>query len=152
MVINIENVTASAKFSGYDYSVCSKIAGESKFTSRLDCNYFRQSAKERFMSEITVDRETRGVCVCSNSMIPDSCEVEILCIDEGFKRSGLGRKLLSHALRNMRTLRYKKAFLWVNSRNTEAVSFFIKFGFAADGKTRSAIDSGGEEQRLWIEI
>ena len=104
------------------------------------------------MSEITVDRETRGVCVCSNSMIPDSCEVEVLCIDEGFKRSGLGRKLLSHALRNMRTLRYKKAFLWVNSRNTEAVSFFIKFGFAADGKTRSAIDSVGEEQRLWIEI
>ncbi|MGN0649486.1 MAG: GNAT family N-acetyltransferase [Oscillospiraceae bacterium] len=152
MVINIENVTATAKFSGYNYSVCSEIAGESEFTSRLGSNYFRQSAKERFMSEITVDRATKGVCVCSRSMIPDSCEVEVLCVDKGYKRSGLGRKLLSHALRNMRTLRYKRAFLWVNTRNTEAVSFFQKFGFTADGKTRIARDSAGEEHRFWIDI
>lgn len=152
MVISIDNVTASAKFSGYDYSICSEIAAESGYISWCSTEYFRSSAKERFMSEVTVDKVTRGVCVCSDSMIPDSCEIEVLCIKSGFKRSGLARKLLSHALRNMRALRYKRAFVWVNSRNTEAVSFFEKFGFAADGKTRSGRYSAGEEQRLWINI
>lgn len=103
---------------------------------------------------ITWDGTVRGVCVCCASPIPDGCEITALYIAEGFKGRGLGRKLLSHALREMRAQRYRKAFLWIDEGNVPAVGFFKKFGFEPDGKRRqSAPEAEGScEQRLRIDI
>lgn len=153
MIINIQNVTTPQLLRECDLADFAGIASECVFTSRFDGKYFGDGVvKDAFLMEITCDRTVRGVCVCRHTPIPDSVEVEVLCIDEKFRRSGLGRKLLCHALRNMRMRRYKTAFLWVNERNKDALDFFLKFGFEKDGKRRRDLSCDGDELRLRIDI
>ncbi len=153
MIINIQNLTASQKIREYDFAALAKIASECVFTERFDEKYFSVCpAEEAFLMEITCDRIARGVCVCRHTPIPDSVEVEVLCIDEKFRKSGLGRKLLCHALRNMRMHRYKTAFLWINERNIDAIDFFSRFGFEKDGKRRRDLRCDGDEIRFRIDI
>ncbi len=153
MIINIQNLTVSPQQQEYDKDAFVRIASECVFTRRFDEKYFSfGAAKETFLMEITCDRIVRGVCVCRHTPIPDSVEVEVLCIDERFRKIGLGRKLLCHALRNMRMRRYKTAFLWINERNADALDFFVKFGFETDGKRRRDLSCDGDELRFRIDI
>ena len=102
---------------------------------------------------VIVDKEVKGVCVCSGSLIPDSCEISFICTEREHRGTGLGRKLLSHALRNMRSLRIRTAFLWVNENNSRAIGFFTDFGFSPDGKRRVSRDhTPGDELRMKIDI
>ena len=55
---------------------------------------------------------------------------------DGFRSTGLGRKLLSYALREARGMRYKAVFLWVRDNNKRAEKFFRRIGFEPDGKRR----------------
>ena len=151
MIINITNATRTSQFSPADMAV---VALSGEFTAERDMTYFSDSIKNALTTAVvTCDKELRGVCVCRDSLIPDSCEVEIICIAEGFRHIGLGRKLLSHALRNMRTLNIKTAFIWVDERNESAISFLTRFGFKPDGKQRvSQTDRKSEEYRFRIDI
>ena len=79
-------------------------------------------------------------------MIPDSCEIDSICIEDGFRRKGLGKKLLAHSLRNMRALRIRTAFIWVDDNNGGAIQFLTAFGFQPDGKRH------GGRSRLKIDI
>lgn len=153
MIINISNITSTARFKRYDFGALAGIAAQSGFTSRLDEYYFIRCARDAFLADITCDKTVRGVCVCRNLLIPDSCEVETICIDEGFRGIGLGRKLLSHSLRNMRALRLTAAFVWIDERNTAGAGFFGHIGFKPDGKRRkSLVADDGEELRFRIDI
>lgn len=99
--------------------------------------YFDECIAHSLLTAVIVcDKTVRGVCICNTSQIPDSCEIELLYISKDYKNKGFGRKLLSYALREMRAKRYKKAFLWVNEANKEAIDFFCKFGFLTDNKQR----------------
>ena len=131
-----------------------KAAAGCEYLPNCTAQYFHESMRYALLTAVvTCDRTIRGVCVCKTSLIPDACEVEVICIADGYRREGLGRKLLSHALRSMRTLKLKSAFIWVDERNTEAVGFFTRFGFLPDGKRRiSHIDRKGEEIRFRIDI
>ncbi len=151
MVINIANATRTSQYSPVDMEKC---AASSSYTSGYDAKYFRESMNHALLTAVvTCDKAVRGVCVCKNSLIPDSCEVEMISISELYRSSGLGRKLLSHALRNMRTLKFRTAFIWVNEHNTQAVRFFTRFGFTPDGKSRVSRERAqGEEVRLRIDI
>ena len=65
----------------------------------------------------------------------------------------LGRKLLAHSLRNMRSLKIKTAYLWVNENDADSLNFFRDFGFEPDGKRRSSQNGKpGEEIRCKIDI
>ena len=102
---------------------------------------------------VTCDKTVRGVCVCKSSMIPDSCVIDSICIEDDFRRKGLGRKLLAHSLRNMRSFKIKTAFLWVNEYDGDSLAFFRNFGFEPDGKRRSSQNGlPGEELRCKIDI
>ena len=106
------------------------------------------------MAELTANKKISGVCVCSPSLIPDSCQVELLSIAKEYRRCRFGKKLLFHTLRNMRMLGYKRAYLWVNENNSEAIAFFEKCGFERDGKRRLSENPKvcGEELRFRIDI
>lgn len=107
-----------------------------------------------FTSVVVCDKVVQGVCVCTDSQVPDGCEVAAIYIADGFQRMGLGRKLLSYSLREMRSKRYKSAFLWISEKSVDAIAFFKKFGFESDGKKRKNIDENGyyNELRYRIDI
>lgn len=151
MIINIQNVWRTSQLSPADLA---EIARTGDYTAQLDVYYFHYCMKQALATAVvTCDRVTKGVCVCRGSLIPDSCEIAVICIDSDFRRIGLGRKLLSHSLRNMRSLKIKTAFLWVNENNTEAVNFFTGFGFRPDGRRRASQNGkAGEELRFKIDI
>ena len=151
MIINIQNVPRTT------HLTFSSLASDScrwDYISLLDFyDYLHCMEQSLCTAAVTVDKAVKGVCVCSPSLIPDSCEISLLCIEQEHRRTGLGRKLLSHALRNMRSLRIRTAFLWVNENNSAAVSFFTGFGFIPDGRRRPSHNGfSGEELRLKIDI
>lgn len=102
---------------------------------------------------VVCDKTVRGFCVCEPTPIPDGCEITALYIDEEYRSIGLGRKLLSFVLREMRAKHIRAAFLWVDDKNTRAASFFERIGFEADGKQRHNIGvKDGYERRYRIDI
>lgn len=135
MIINIQNILRTSQPSP---EILAAVARTSEHTAQLDLNYYRAVVNRSLLTAVVYcDKTVRGVCVCSRSMIPDSCEIDSICIEDGFRRKGLGKKLLAHSLRNMRSLHIKTAYLWVTDSNREAVEFFTAFGFKPDGKRQS---------------
>lgn len=135
MIINIQNILRTSQLSP---EILAAVARTSEYTAQLDLNYYRVGMNRSLLTAVVYcDKTVRGVCVCSRSMIPDSCEIDSICIEDGFRRKGLGKKLLAHSLRNMRSLHIKTAYLWVTDSNREAVEFFTAFGFKPDGKRKS---------------
>ena len=105
-----------------------------------------------FTATITCDKTVRGVCVCESSPVPDGCEITALYISDGFRGIGLGRKLLSHCLREMRAKSMKTAFLWLDERSTRAEGFFKKIGFLPDGKRRRMLGESEDYNELRYRI
>ena len=104
-------------------------------------------------SVVVCDKVVRGFCVCERSPIPDGCVITGIYIEDGYRNSGLGRKLLSYSLREARGMRLKSVFLWVGESNKDADRFFRKIGFLPDGKRRLTIpDSETYELRYRIDI
>lgn len=105
---------------------------------------------------VTCDRTVKGVCVCNSSPIPDGCEITALFVDKEHRGKGIGRKLLSYALREMRSQRFRSAFIWLDEENTDAAAFLTQFGFSDDGKERKAPSADGlrmiAEMRYHIDI
>lgn len=151
MIINIQNVLRTSQLSP---AVLAGIAHTGENTAHLDVYYYRDCMKQALLTAVvTCDKTPRGVCVCRSSMIPDSCVIDSICIEDCFRRNGLGRKLLAHSLRNMRSLKIKTAYLWVNENDADSLNFFMDFGFEPDGKRRSSQNvKPGEEIRCKIDI
>ncbi len=101
---------------------------------------------------VICDKTVRGVCVCEDSQIPDGCEVTALYIADGFQGNGLGRKLLSHALRELRAKKCRAAYLWIDENNTDAIRFLKKFGFCSNGKIRANFNAAAESRELRFQI
>ncbi len=100
---------------------------------------------------VVCDKIVRAFCVCEESPIPDACEITGIYVMDGFRSMGLGRKLLSYALREARGMRYKTVFLWVRDNNKSAEKFFRRIGFEPDGKRR-LIDPGTDTYELRYRI
>lgn len=151
MIINISNVARTSQVSPADME---KTAADCEFIPKRSAHYFQECMRYALLTAVvTCDRTIRGVCVCKTSLIPDACEIETISVSDNYRRIGLGKKLLSHCLRNMRTLKIKSAFVWIDERNTQTVNFFTKFGFRPDGKSRvSQSDRKAEEFRYRIDI
>ncbi len=104
-------------------------------------------------SVVVCDKVVRGFCVCDKTPIPDGCVISGIYIDEGYRGIGLGRKLLSYALREARGMKLRTVFLWVEENNREAERFFRRIGFQPDGKRRLVVpDSETYELRYRIDI
>lgn len=103
---------------------------------------------------ITADKAVCGICVCEKSPVPDSCEIIALYIKDGYQSKGLGRKLLSYSLREMRARRMKTAFAWLDERSPRVAAFFSRIGFVHDSKRRKmlGINEDYNELRYRIDI
>ncbi len=120
----------------------------------VSAEYFAKSIESALLTAvITCDRVVRGVVVCESSPIPESCEIISVNIAEEYKGKGFGRKLLFFALREMRAMGCKSAFLWIKEGSTAAERFVRKIGFVPDGKLRASGERNGScELRYRIDI
>ncbi len=124
--------------------------GETSFDDERVLQLIRGSL---LAATVVCDKIVRGFCVCETTPIPDGCEITALYIDNEFRSIGLGRKLLSFVLREMRAKNIRAAFLWLDGNNTRAADFLKKIGFEADGKQRHNLGIGdGFEKRYRIDI
>lgn len=157
MIINIKNPTRS-QVSEILASVDSAVSSDElliKVTNLPEClseNIDLLFEGSLVSAVVICDKTVRGVCVCEDSQIPDGCEITALYIADGYQRNGLGRKLLSHALRELRTKNCRAAYLWVDENNIAAISFFKKFGFFSNGKIRSNLNSDTDSRELRFQI
>lgn len=72
--------------------------------------------------------------------LPDLHELWGLYVDAAAWGTGIGHRLLGHAVRDA------PAFLWVLAGNDRAIDFYDRHGFAFDGTSR--IDELGTELRM----
>jgi ribosomal protein S18 acetylase RimI-like enzyme len=56
--------------------------------------------------------------------------------------TGLGRRLVAHALDDLRSRGFDAVVLWVIDRNTRARGFYERMGFRADGAMKDDDDDG----------
>lgn len=85
---------------------------------------------------VFADGAVRGVCMAEGydeKGFFDTAIIHQLYIHPDFQHFRLGRKLLSHTLRNLRGKGYKHAVLFVMEGNASAIRFYERFGFKADG-------------------
>jgi ribosomal protein S18 acetylase RimI-like enzyme len=68
----------------------------------------------------------------------------------GFRRQGLGRRLMACALSAAWNNRFERIELWVRSPNTAAIALYRSFGFVEEGRRRDAVrlDQGSEDELL----
>ena len=154
MVINIKTA-ARTHADGIDEVISSCLVADSVKLNSYGEDFAKKCIDDSlFAATLFCDKVVRGICVCDSSPVPDGCEITALYISDGYQSKGLGRKLLSHCLREMRAQRFKTVFLWLDDRNERAARFFAKIGFRADGKQRRMISASEDyaEQRYRIDI
>lgn len=133
------------------FSSC--LADDKELCDSYDRIYVENCLKNSLLTAtVTCDKTVRGVCVCEALPIPDSCEITAIYITDGFRGNGLGRKLLSHSLREMRAKRCRSAFVWLDKNNVRAEKFFKRIGFLHDGRVRHIYRKNGEVTELRYQI
>ncbi len=69
--------------------------------------------------------------VCAGVMVIQVSEIFYLAIDPAFRRQGVGRALVAHALAYMQRRRYGGATARVREANTPIIALLASFGFAS---------------------
>jgi len=71
----------------------------------------------------------------------NSAELVALNISSDYWRQNIGTDLLSAIIDSVKG-NYKNLYLWVAEKNDRAISFYEKFGFIQDGKTKTGNSHG----------
>lgn len=84
---------------------------------------------------MSCDKEIVAICGVEQSRERDLrdgyCTILQLYVLPEYQKIGLGKKLLSHTLREMRKKGYKNALLWTQVINAPARRFYEKIGFVS---------------------
>lgn len=75
---------------------------------------------------------------------PGAAELSTLYLEQAAAGRGIGRRLLAHAIADLRQRGYRVATLWVLAGNRRARRFYAAAGWAPDGTTRMEQWSGVE--------
>jgi ribosomal-protein-alanine N-acetyltransferase len=81
-------------------------------------------------------------------LIVDEAHVATLATHPGFRRRGIGQKLLAHALRQMIEEGAQSSFLEVRESNLAAQEMYRKFGYEVTGRRRRYYRDNDEDAIL----
>jgi [ribosomal protein S18]-alanine N-acetyltransferase len=93
-----------------------------------------------------LDRKIVGMIVVW--LIVDEAHVATLATHPDFRRRGIGKKLLSHALRDLIDEGARSSFLEVRESNFSAQEMYRKFGYEASGRRRRYYRDNDEDAIL----
>jgi ribosomal-protein-alanine N-acetyltransferase len=81
-------------------------------------------------------------------LIVDDAHVATIAIDPEYRRQGIGKRLLAHALRQMIRDGARSSFLEVRESNLAAQEMYRKFGFEVTGRRRRYYRDNDEDAIL----
>jgi ribosomal-protein-alanine N-acetyltransferase len=81
-------------------------------------------------------------------LLVDEAHVATLATHPDFRRQGVGKRLLSHALREAMQEGARSSFLEVRESNLAAQEMYRKFGYAVTGRRRRYYKDNGEDAIL----
>jgi ribosomal-protein-alanine N-acetyltransferase len=81
-------------------------------------------------------------------LIVDDAHVATIAIDPEYRREGIGKRLLAHALRQMIRDGARSSFLEVRESNLAAQEMYRKFGFEVTGRRRRYYRDNDEDAIL----
>ena len=81
-------------------------------------------------------------------LIADEAHIATLATHPDFRRQGIARKLLSHALENLRKEGARSSFLEVRASNMAAQQMYREFGYEASGRRRRYYKDNDEDAIL----
>jgi ribosomal-protein-alanine N-acetyltransferase len=100
---------------------------------------------------VTVDQQIVGYGVMS--VVVDECHLLNICIDPGWQRLGLGRRLVERLLQLGRQHGAEAAYLEVRESNRPARRLYRQIGFVEVGQRRDYYPAiGGREDALLLTL
>jgi ribosomal-protein-alanine N-acetyltransferase len=100
---------------------------------------------------VTVDQQIVGYGVMS--VVVDECHLLNICIDPGWQRLGLGRRLVERLLQLGRQHGAEAAYLEVRESNRPARRLYRQIGFVEVGRRRDYYPAiGGREDALLLTL
>jgi ribosomal-protein-alanine N-acetyltransferase len=81
-------------------------------------------------------------------LIVDEAHVATIATDPEYRRQGIGKRLLAHALRQMIRDGARSSFLEVRESNLAAQEMYRKFGFGVTGRRRRYYRDNDEDAIL----
>jgi ribosomal-protein-alanine N-acetyltransferase len=94
------------------------------------------------------EQEGQVVAILVIWMIVDEAHIATIATHPEFRRRGIGRELLVHALREAVQEGAQRAFLEVRAGNETALAMYHGMGFAEDGRRRRYYKDNGEDAIL----
>ena len=113
--------------------------------------------KRSFQFELTDNPASRSwviewnekiVAMIVSWLILDELHIATIATQPDFRRQGLGRKLLNHALLTAREEGAVRAFLEVRESNAVAINMYRSFGFVEDGRRKEYYKDNNEDAVL----
>jgi len=95
-----------------------------------------------------VDLDGKVVGMIVVWLIVDEAHVATLATDPDFRRQGIGKRLLSHALLNLINEGARSSFLEVRESNIAAQEMYRKFGYEETGRRRRYYKDNDEDAIL----
>lgn len=77
-----------------------------------------------------------GICPSRDPIDPELGEIDTIAIDQPYWRTGVGRMLMSIALRHLVADGYREAIVWTVERYERGIAFYEAMGWARDGGVR----------------
>ncbi len=88
------------------------------------------------------DNDLIGLLVigkCRDEDLKDTGEIQAIYFLEQYRRNGLGTQLMNFGIQTLKDQGYKKIVLWVLEGNMDAIKFYEKIGFVADGAKKEIV-------------
>lgn len=121
------------------------------YTSKIDNNYLEKLSVKRSVDMfkrikcnnhlvLLVDNNIVGFVGYSKArdqdLTDEYSEIQGIYILKEYHGNGFGRGLLTNAVTELNVKGFKKIILWVLDTNIKAISFYERFGFVFEGKSK----------------
>lgn len=111
---------------------------------------FRYEAEDNRVARCYVAENEDGqiVAMIVSWIILDELHIATIAVHPGFRRQGIGARILTEALREGRRADVKQAFLEVRAGNEAAQAMYRRFGFEVTGRRPHYYRDNGEDAIL----
>jgi len=95
-----------------------------------------------------VELDKKIVAMIVSWLILDELHVATISTHPDFRKQGIGKKLLTHALKSARDEGVTRSFLEVRESNEAAIRMYKSFGFVEDGRRKEYYKDNHEDAIL----
>jgi [ribosomal protein S18]-alanine N-acetyltransferase len=95
-----------------------------------------------------IELDKKIVAMLVGWFIVDELHVATIATHPDFRKQGLGKTLLTYALKSAKSEGARRAFLEVRESNKVAINMYVNFGFVEDGRRKEYYKDNNEDAIL----